>query len=243
MGDFSRGGESVLAPKVSVIVTCFNREMYIAEAIDSILAQAFTDFEILVIDDGSVDGSAKICQSYGDRIRYMYQGNQGASAAKNAGITAARGEYIAFLDSDDRWEPHKLQLQMNYLATHASVDIVYAHAAQFLSPELPPEIRAGLHCPSVAMPAPTSGTLLSKKSIFERTGHYRTDLLVGIEIEWYSRSQGLGFSSFILPEVLLHRRVHPANSGLTQKSEKSQHMAILKQHIDRQRARGKGLAP
>lgn len=237
--DLLRGGESVLAPKVSVVVTCFNREMYISEAIDSALAQTFADIEVLVVDDGSVDGSAQICQSYGDRLRYIYQPNQGASAAKNTGVAAARGEYIAFLDSDDRWEPHKLQMQMRHLADHPAVDVVYAYAMQFLSPELAPEIRAGLHCPGGAMPAPTSGTLLAKKATFARVGDYRTDLLVGIDVEWYSRSQGIGLSSFILPEVLLHRRIHPTNSGITQKSERIQHLSILKQHIDRQRARGK----
>jgi glycosyltransferase involved in cell wall biosynthesis len=92
-------------PLVSIIMPCYNGEAFLAEAIDSVLGQTFHDFELIVVDDGSADRSAEILARYGDRIRVIRQANRGVSAARNAGIEAARGDFIAFLDSDDYWEP------------------------------------------------------------------------------------------------------------------------------------------
>lgn len=100
-------------PRVSVIIPTYNRREYVQEAIDSALAQTFTDYEIIVIDDGSTDGTSEALQArYGNRIHYEWQENQGESVARNRGIELARGEYIAFLDSDDLWHPEKLAKQI-----------------------------------------------------------------------------------------------------------------------------------
>lgn len=92
-------------PVVSVVMPCYNGEAFLAAAVDSVLSQTFRDFELIVIDDGSTDRSADILAAYGERIRVIRQGNRGVSTARNAGIEAARGDFIAFLDSDDWWEP------------------------------------------------------------------------------------------------------------------------------------------
>ena len=96
-------------PRVSVIMPVYNGQAYLAAAIDSVLGQTLRDHELVVVDDGSTDGSAAILAGYGDRIRVLRQANAGVSAARNAGIAAARGDFIAFLDSDDWWEPDFLQ--------------------------------------------------------------------------------------------------------------------------------------
>jgi glycosyltransferase involved in cell wall biosynthesis len=92
-------------PVVSVVMPCYNGEAFLAAAVDSVLGQTFRDFELIVIDDGSTDRSADILTGYGERIHVIRQGNRGVSAARNAGIGAARGDFIAFLDADDWWEP------------------------------------------------------------------------------------------------------------------------------------------
>ncbi|HEY0201170.1 MAG TPA: glycosyltransferase family A protein [Burkholderiaceae bacterium] len=200
------------SPLVSVIITCFNRENYLGEAIDSVLAQTFEDYEIVLIDDGSTDGSARIAATYaaacGTRLRYIHQGNQGASSAKNAGVRAARGCYLAFLDSDDAWTVDKLAIQIGYMRQHRSVDLLHAHARQFVSPELSETERARFTCSDVPQPAPTSGTLLVEKTVFDRVGDYRTDLVVGIDVEWHLRAKSLGLVVATLPDVLLNRRLH-----------------------------------
>lgn len=113
-------------PQVSVIIPTYNRKTYVQETIDSVLAQIFTDYEVIVIDDGSTDGTGEALQArYGDRITYIWQENQGESAARNLGIEKAKGEFIAFLDSDDIWLPHKLKKQVAYMENHPLVDLLF----------------------------------------------------------------------------------------------------------------------
>ena len=107
-------------PKVSVIIPTYNRAETVSRAIESVLAQTVTDIEVIVVDDGSVDDTGKLLEAmFGDRIRYFAQVNQGASVARNRGVVEARGEWIAFLDSDDIWEPEKLELQLRALEQFA----------------------------------------------------------------------------------------------------------------------------
>jgi len=103
-------------PKVSVVIPTYNRAEKVQRAIDSVFAQTFSDLEVIVVDDGSSDNTGRVLAgAYGDRIRYHYQPNQGASVARNKGAAEARGEWIAFLDSDDLWEQDKLEWQLKTL--------------------------------------------------------------------------------------------------------------------------------
>jgi len=108
-------------PKVSVIIPTYNRAAKVGNAIESVLDQTFSDLEVIVVDDGSSDDTGKILQeTYGDRIRYFAQANQGVSAARNKGLAEARGEWIALLDSDDLWEKEKLEWQFKALERFGS---------------------------------------------------------------------------------------------------------------------------
>lgn len=100
---------------MSVIIPTYNRERFVTEAIDSVLDQTVTDYEILVIDDGSTDGTRKALEAYVDKIKYIYQENSGVSSARNVGIKEAQGEWVAFLDSDDEWTTDYLSTQMAQL--------------------------------------------------------------------------------------------------------------------------------
>ena len=102
-------------PVVSVVMPVYNAAAHLAAALDSMLAQTFTDFELIVVNDGSTDGTAQILSSYGDALRVVSQPNGGMSCARNAGIHLARGRYIAFLDADDRWLAPKLERQVTLL--------------------------------------------------------------------------------------------------------------------------------
>ena len=99
---------------VSVVIPAFNCEKYIAECIDSVLNQSYQDFEIIIIDDGSTDGTVKTVSGYeDDRIKLFHQeGNSGSGAARNYGVEKASGQWIAFVDADDTWLPDKLQKQL-----------------------------------------------------------------------------------------------------------------------------------
>ena len=115
-------------PKVSVIIPTYNRASYICETIDSVLDQTFTDYEIIVVDDGSTDNTKEIVslhiEKYSKKIRYFYQENRGEAGARNTGIKESKGEYIAFLDSDDIWHREKLEKQIKALEG-SDVSLVY----------------------------------------------------------------------------------------------------------------------
>src|SRR6476619_4299573 len=104
-------------PLVSVIIPVYNGARYLRAALESVFAQSYCNFEVIVVDDGSVDDSGVIAQSFPE-VRYINQTNQGVAAARNHGIEVARGEYFAFLDQDDLWTPEKLKLQIEYLLNH-----------------------------------------------------------------------------------------------------------------------------
>lgn len=111
-------------PLVSAVIPAYNTERYLRRAIESVLAQSYRPLECIVIDDGSTDRTGEIARSFGERVRYVAQLNSGASAARNAGIEAARGEYIAFLDADDYWLDTKLEHQMRVLAAHPGLRLI-----------------------------------------------------------------------------------------------------------------------
>ena len=114
-------------PNVSVVIPTYNRAQLVTEAIDSVLMQTYKDYEIIVVDDGSTDDTEQVLVPYRDRIRYIYQENQGGAAARNAGIRNSKGTYIAFLDSDDLWLPSKLEKQVAVLNEYEDIALVYSN--------------------------------------------------------------------------------------------------------------------
>jgi glycosyltransferase involved in cell wall biosynthesis len=130
-------------PLVSVIIPAHNRETYLAAALDSVLAQSCSDLELIVVDDGSVDGTANVVQAYAQkdkRIRFIRHGSQkGAQAARNTGIRASQSQWIAFLDSDDEWLPDSLALRLQ-LAASVKVQVVHSEC-YILKPDEPETVR------------------------------------------------------------------------------------------------------
>jgi glycosyltransferase involved in cell wall biosynthesis len=115
-----------MSPRVSVVIPTFNRSRLVCEAVETVLAQSFTDTEIVVVDDGSTDDTASQLRRFGTRIVYLPQRNRGVNPARNAGIAATSGEYIAMLDSDDLWEPYKLELEVKLLDRFPSAGCAFS---------------------------------------------------------------------------------------------------------------------
>lgn len=113
-------------PHVSVIIPTFNRAHFLADAIDSVLAQSYRDFEVIVVDDGSTDDTVTLLERYNGRVHYVMQRHLERSAARNTGIALANGELLAFLDSDDMWLPEKLAQQVEMLAARPQIGVVHA---------------------------------------------------------------------------------------------------------------------
>ena len=118
-------------PKVSVVIPMYNSSKYICEAIDSVLAQTYKDFEIIVIDDGSTDNSREAVSKYGEKIRYFYKNNGGSPSARNLGLKNALGDYVAMLDSDDLWFSNKLELQVEIMERNKEVALIATDSESF----------------------------------------------------------------------------------------------------------------
>lgn len=173
--------------KVSIITPLYNGEIYIRRAIEGILSQTYTDFEFIIIDDGSFDVSKDIVKEYvlrDKRIVYFFQENCGIVSALNKGIKLASGEYIAFCDQDDWWLPEKLEKQVKFLEEHKDIDLVYSDCFMFEGDSIKKNTfiqsretkleRGGDLLKKMFwksfIPAPL--TVLMKKEIFEKVGYF-----------------------------------------------------------------------
>lgn len=221
---------------VSVIIPVFNCEAYLAEAIESVLAQTYSAIEIIVVDDGSTDGSADIAKSFGNSgVRFCYQPNSGPGSARNRGVAMARGGLLAFLDADDMWLPNKLSLQTAALESNPKLDMILGHVAEFLSPELGsgPQARVGER--QRILPGYGPDTLLIRRHSFLYVGHFATDWRVGEFLDWYAKAMDAGLQGLMLPDVVTQRRIHASNLGIRERQSQRDYVRILKIALDRRR--------
>jgi glycosyltransferase involved in cell wall biosynthesis len=223
---------------VSVIIPVYNYEKYLAEAIESVLAQTYQPIEIIVIDDGSTDNSARVAQQFAPRIRYFYQSNAGLGAARNAGVEASQGDYLTFLDADDLWVKNKIALQMALFQGNPEADLVFGHVQQFVSPELDEAQKSAICCPLKKMPGYIAGTMLIKRESFKQAGPFETNWQIGEFVQWYIRVKERGLKVLMLPDVILQRRLHTDNMGIRDRNSRTDYVRILKASLDRRRASG-----
>jgi glycosyltransferase involved in cell wall biosynthesis len=226
----------VRRPLISVMIGVYNAAPYLGEAIDSVLAQTYRPLELIVVDDGSDDGSGDVARSYGDSVTYAYQENAGNGAARNHAVRLASGELFAFLDADDRFVLDKLERQWEALQADPALDIAFGHVREFVSPELTDEQRSAIRTPAPG-PAPWTAPnlMLIRRESFLRVGPFSEAVKVGVTVDWYARATEKGLRSVMLPEVLLERRLHMANNGLRERESRSQYLHVLKAALDRRR--------
>lgn len=196
--------------RLSVVIAVKNREPYVAEAIESVLAQGYPNMEILVVDGGSTDRSAEIAGSY-DEVRVLRQRGDGLTGAWNQGVGASSGELIAFVDSDDRWLPGKLDAQVGLLRERPEIDAVVGRARFFLEPghERPPGFRPELLEGDWVARMP--GTLVARRGAFERVGLFDESYRIAADVDWFARFKDAGLELGSVPEVVLEKRVHDSN--------------------------------
>lgn len=175
--------------EISVIIPTYNRGNFTKEAIKSILAQTYKDFEIIVVDDGSTDDTKELVQAFGDQVRYLYQENKGPSAARNLGILNAKGKYIAFCDSDDRFLPTKLEKQVDFIKNNPSCRFLYTWYYNVNEKGEITKLRKPLTCKNqehlqyclfTRKFTIRTSTLLVHKSCFDKVGFFNENF-------WYSQ--------------------------------------------------------
>ena len=197
--------------RVTCVIPVFNGERYLSATIESVLQQTGADLEIIVVDDGSTDGTRAVAERFGNSVHYVYQVNNGPASARNRGIEMASGEFIAFLDADDLWHPRKTQIQLARFAERPELMMCTAHMQNFLSEDKTP---AGLRLDEQRLEQSQPGiasTLVTRASLFDTVGvldvQYKHrdihDLMV--------RTMDRGFAVETLPDVLVQRRIHENN--------------------------------
>lgn len=215
---------------VSVIIPVFNGERFIAEAIESVLAQDYRSIEIIVVDDGSTDGTSKIAHKFSGQISYIRQANGGPAAARNAGVRHAHGDVIGFLDADDLWTPGKATLQAAALADSPSFDIVLGRLQRLkmtegnrFVPHAGPELALNL------------GASLIRRQVFDRVGMFNEALRFADDWDWYMSARELGVSILVQDEVVLFYRRHQDNLTNQEETNNRATALILKRSLERRR--------
>jgi glycosyltransferase involved in cell wall biosynthesis len=222
-------------PLVSVIIPVYNGARYLRAALESVFAQTYQPFEVIVVDDGSMDESGVIAQSFSG-VHYIRQENQGVAAARNQGIEVARGEFFAFLDQDDLWTPEKLKLQIEYLLNNQDLGYTLTHQQYFLEPgtTLPAwfrkELLTSVHTGWVL------GTLVVRRPAFEQVGNFATGYSAANDSDWFFRAKAAEIPMAVVPELLLLKRIHETNDSARAKEILAELLKVVKSSLDRQRS-------
>jgi glycosyltransferase involved in cell wall biosynthesis len=201
----------VKGPLVSVIVPVYNGERFLAEALDSVCAQGYSPLEVIVVDDGSTDQTAKVVDKFKDKVVYFFQQNSGPAAARNKGIASARGAFIAFLDADDLWAPNKVERQVDYLLQHPETGCVFTHQRIVIEPgtEWPHWLREEFLQNDHIGYIPSS--LIVRRPVFGQLGNFDPSYRTAEDYDWFFRAKEAGITMAVLPETLLHKRIHDSN--------------------------------
>lgn len=226
-------------PLVSVIVPVYNGAKFVAEAVASLRQQNYSPLEIIVVDDGSTDNTAQIVATLGEDIRYVYQPNQGPSAAKNKGLSLAQGEIIGFLDYDDLWPPDKLQLQLPRLIHDPDLDIISGRI-QYIQLPGAEDMRFQFEGPDNTITHICFGAALFKKRAFSTVGNFDESLRYNEDHDWFLRAREHNLKIRILQQITLRVRRHGQNMTHNQDTISISLLKVLKKSLDRRRDEGNG---
>jgi len=221
----------------------FNGERYLHESISTIISQTYHPVEAIIVDDGSTDGSSDIIKSF-PQVQYIYQDNGGQASARNRGIRAAKGQYLAFLDADDLWVPEKLTLQMAAFIAEPDLEIVTGHVTQFVSPELRRGNQVSTGMSSKPLVGYSSTAILIKRGLLKKVGLFHERCQVMETISWFAKVMESKHKTKILPDVLVKRRIHENNHSIRHRQGKNKAIIkLLKDSLDRRRAENSCLYP
>jgi glycosyltransferase involved in cell wall biosynthesis len=221
-------------PLVSVIIPTYNSAHFLPDAVASVRAQKGARVEIVIVDDGSTDQTVEVLAELGPDIVYIRRENGGPAAARNTGLRAARGAWIAFLDADDVWPEDKLEFQLERLLQDDTLDLVsgktrYVALPGCLPSQIPPAVREPVSHIHLA-------AALFRRSAFERIGFFDEGLRMGEDADWFLRAREAGLKILILPKVTLDYRHHTTNMTRSASLKDLQLFGVLRRSMIRRRA-------
>lgn len=220
-----------MTPLVSVVVPVKNGEAFLRAALQSVLDQNTRRLQLIVVDDGSDDGSAEVAAAFGPAIGYIYQASQGPAAARNAGLAVALGAFVAFNDADDVWLPGRLARQLQYLQEHPDCDIVQGQIRHLQGGENVPEL---LGEPFFAL---SLGSGLFRREAFSRVGPLDASLTSCEDMDWFFRALEAGLKVESVPGVVLHHRRHEHNLTNQRQRLREATLRVVWRHRQRRKPR------
>jgi glycosyltransferase involved in cell wall biosynthesis len=216
---------------VSCVIPVYNGEHYLTAALDSVFAQTHRPIEVIVVDDGSTDGSARLLDRYGDRLVRLARANGGPAAARNDGVARATGEFLAFLDCDDLWVPGRLAAALARLRARPEIGYCACHVENFVSPEL--DRTRETPEPGSVLPGFVFSAMLIRHATFREMGPLDASLAHSDSVEWVLRAESAGVKRELMPETLVRRRVHDGNwSQRRFEDSHDEFLAIVKARLD-----------
>jgi len=217
---------------ISVIVTYFNERHYVAEALDSVRGQTHPAIEIVVVDDGSIEPLSEFLDVTG--VTHIRQENGGDGRARNTGIRNVSHPLIAFLDADDIWPEQRLAILSAELEASPDAAIAYGQVKHFISPELPENVKATLHCPSDLMAGLIPTGMLIRRDRLERIGWFSENRAIHSHMEWLGKVKSAQLDMIGVEDVVLHRRLHETNMSHDKASKRERMLRTARTMIRQQ---------
>jgi len=220
-------------PLVSVVVPVRNNAGFLGAALRSILGGEYRNHEVIVVDNDSSDGSGDVARQF--PVRYVRQPDRGQAGGRNRGIEMARGDLIAFLDSDDEWTPDKLRRQVPELWSDPDLDFNVAHMRAVLEPGVPTPPWMPPEWLTEGVCGWLPGALLARPRAFDRIGLFDPKYAATSDTDWFVRAQDAGLKWRAFPEVLLRWRIHGTNQSYRRDELQADLLSVLRASVVRKR--------
>lgn len=182
-----------------------------------------------------LDGTAAIARSFSG-VRYMLQPDLGIARARNLAVTAATGEFIAFLDADDMWLPHKLAVQLAFMLARPQLMYTTTLLNLFYEPGCSPRPGYREEGFTTGIEGRFPGTMLARREVFQHVGPFDPDFAVAFEVDWFARAQDAGVPSALIEEVLLRKRIHDHNNSIQREQFRREWFVVMRRSLTRKRA-------
>jgi glycosyltransferase involved in cell wall biosynthesis len=219
---------------VSVVMVVKNDERFLPFAVESVMEQKYEPLEIIVVDGQSTDRTAEIAKAI-EGVHYIYQPDRGLANARNCAIQAARGKFIAFLDSDDVWARNKLSTQLGYLAAHPECEGTVTRLRYVLEPEYDVHHRAKQKHYEHDQIGYTPSALVARMDLFRKVGLFDPAYFPGCDADWFARLLDSRLPIAVIPELLLYKRIHDSNLSLDIVQSRKEALLFLRKSLHRKR--------
>jgi|SRR5579871_1279912 len=234
MSESERPHVTAEGPLVSVIIPTFNRAHFLPQTLESVFAQSYRPIEVIVVDNGSTDGTWDLLLRDWPQVVRMHQPQRGVSVARNTGIARSSGNFLAFLDSDNLWPEGGLKAAIALFEAQREVGYVLGRRIYFLEPGHRVPVWAKPEWIGVPTADEGAGVLIVRREAWVRVGGFNTELIAGEDTDWLMRAREVGIRMAQLPEVLVHARLHGDNlSTQAFPGRKSTMLRLLRDHIHR----------